>query len=139
MSTFFSLAAGIGTKNSKGGWLDVYYPAPLFQPSFKMIEKIGPVVGYVGGNVVVELDNPTCHALENIFSQHGLTEQAAIMATLEDSESPKILTLLENDLAPTTTPEALSQASSDFSSLRQTSRHQPHGYFPAAAQCRLDQ
>ncbi|WP_211825675.1 2,3,4,5-tetrahydropyridine-2,6-dicarboxylate N-succinyltransferase [Kistimonas asteriae] len=106
MSTFFSLAAGIGTKNSKGEWLDVYYPAPLFQPSFKMIEKIGPVVGYVGGNVVVELDNPTCHALENIFSQHGLTEQAAIMATLEDSESPKILTLLENDLAPTTTPEA---------------------------------
>ena len=105
MNTFFSLAVGICTRSRKGEWLDVYYPAPLFRPSFKLIEKIGPVIGYAGGNVVVELDNPTCHALESIFSQHGLTAQAGIMTTLEGSERPKILTLLENDQVPTTIPE----------------------------------
>lgn len=106
MSTFFSLAAGIGTRNNNGDWLEVYYPAPLFQPPFNLIEKIGPVIGYTGGNVIIELDNPSCHALESLFYQCELEEQATIMAIFEDSESPKILTLLENDLAPTTTPEA---------------------------------
>ncbi|MCK5893679.1 MAG: 2,3,4,5-tetrahydropyridine-2,6-dicarboxylate N-succinyltransferase [Endozoicomonadaceae bacterium] len=102
---FFALAAGIGTHNTKDDWLEVYYPAPLFQPAHPLIEKISSVIGYTGGNVAITLDNPSCHALENIFHQHGLDEQASIMTTLESADSPKVLMLMEHDLAPTTTPE----------------------------------
>lgn len=103
---FFTLAAGIGTHNSNNDWLEVYYPDPLFQPDFTLIEKIGSVIGYTGGNMAIKLDNPSCHALENIFHQHEMDQQAIIMAALESSDSPKVLMLLESDLTPTTTPEA---------------------------------
>ena len=32
MSECFSLAFGIGTQNSAGEWLEVFYPQPLLNP-----------------------------------------------------------------------------------------------------------
>ena len=32
MSNLYSFAIGVGTKNSKGEWLEVFYPAPQLNP-----------------------------------------------------------------------------------------------------------
>ena len=32
MSNLYSFAIGVGTKNSKGEWLEVFYPAPASKP-----------------------------------------------------------------------------------------------------------
>ena len=40
MSECFSLAFGIGTQNSAGEWLEVFYPQPLLNPGNALIDVI---------------------------------------------------------------------------------------------------
>lgn len=104
-SSFFSIAFGIGTKNSKGDWLEVYYPAPLLRPDSKLVEAVGTILGYGGGNQALELSNeqlaPLAAALDSIDA-----DQAAIVNSMVDSKQPLVATLLETDAALTSTPEA---------------------------------
>ena len=39
MTSLYSLAVGVGTKNSRSEWLEVFYPAPLLNPD----EAIGDI------------------------------------------------------------------------------------------------
>ena len=103
---FFSMAAGIGTKNNKGEWLEVYYPAPLSQPDPELIDAIAAITGYTGGNQVLELDSATCHALEELFLQRNLLDHTLILSSMETSSNPRVLVILETDDVPTSTPEA---------------------------------
>ena len=52
MSTdnFLCIALGVGTKNNKDQWLEVFYPKPLYQTSKKLAETLGSIVGYKEGN-----------------------------------------------------------------------------------------
>ena len=45
------LAIGIGSKNSKGEWLEVYYPKALINPSKLIANKIKELVEYKEGNL----------------------------------------------------------------------------------------
>ncbi len=45
------LAIGIGSKNSKGEWLEVYYPKALINPSKLITNKIKELVEYKEGNL----------------------------------------------------------------------------------------
>ena len=105
-NTYFSLAIGIGTKNQKGEWLEVFYPKPLLNPDGKLLEKISGLIGFRGGNEFIELDSKTCHALEDLFVHQDEQELASIMLSLEESTQPRVITLLETDEAPASTPEA---------------------------------
>lgn len=105
-NTHFSLAIGIGTKNLKGEWLEVFYPRPLLNPDSRLLEKVSALIDYQGGNDVIELDSKTCHALEDLFVHMGEQELATIMLSLEESSQPRVITLLETDEAPASTPEA---------------------------------
>jgi len=104
--SFFALGAGIGTKNSKNSWLETFYPEPLLHPSESLIEKIASLTHYQEGNEIVELDSPTCHALEALFIKEGLTQQALSFSVMECSVQPRVLVILKTDDDPTTTPEA---------------------------------
>ena len=103
---FFSMAAGIGTKNNKGEWLEVFYPAPLFKPDPQLVADVAAICGYQGGNQVIELDSATCHALEELFLQRNLLDHTLILSSLETSSNPRVLVILESDEAPASTPEA---------------------------------
>ena len=105
-NTHFSLAIGIGTKNLNGEWLEVFYPKPLLNPDAKLLEKIAGLIDYQGGNDFIELDSKTCHALEDLFVHMDEQELATIMLSLEESSQPRVITLLETDEAPASTPEA---------------------------------
>ena len=102
----FSLAIGIGTKNAKGEWLEVFYPKPLMHPEAKLVEAIQNLIQYEGGNTFIELDSETCHALEELFANLGEQALANIMLNLEESDRPRVITFLETDSAMKTTPEA---------------------------------
>ena len=95
----FSLAFGIGTKNSKGEWLEVYYPQPLFKPDETLVSKIASVIHYPGGNTVIELDDKAIDQLSDAVN-------IELLASLKGSARPIVLTLLESDSAPASTPEA---------------------------------
>lgn len=102
----FSLAIGIGSKNQKGDWLEVFYPKPLLNPEAKLLEAISGLIDYQGGNTSIELDSKTCHALEDLFVHLDEKELATMMLSLEESSQPRVVTILATDDAPTSTPEA---------------------------------
>lgn len=102
----FSLAIGVGSKNRRDQWLEVFYPKPILNPAPELLESIAKLVGYDGGNTFIELDSKTLHALEDLFVDIEQTELATITRSLEESEQPRVITILETDEAPTSTPEA---------------------------------
>ena len=102
----FSLAIGVGSKNQKDQWLEVFYPKPILNPAPELLESIAKLVDYTGGNESIELDSKTLHALEDLFVDIEQTELATITRSLEESAQPRVITILETDDAPTSTPEA---------------------------------
>lgn len=100
MSTYFSIAFGIGSKNKKGDWLEVFYPAPLYQPKQNFIGCLN----LNGGNEVLELSKAQASALAEKLQSID-SQQAAIVKSLNQGDKPMVLCALEHDLAPTSTPE----------------------------------
>ena len=102
----FSLAIGVGSKNRNGQWLEVFYPQPILNPAPELLDGIARLVDYRGGNECIELDSKTLHALEDMFIDMEQNELADVASILEESEQPRVLTILATDKAPTSTPEA---------------------------------
>lgn len=103
---FFSYAIGVGSKNQSGQWLEVFYPNPVINPDAATAKKLGEAVGYQGENQVIELDEQAIEALLEVATAEGLNEQVAALTALKGSAQPRVLTLLAEDSAPSSTPEA---------------------------------
>jgi 2,3,4,5-tetrahydropyridine-2-carboxylate N-succinyltransferase len=102
MSKYFSFAIGVGTQNAKGEWLEVFYPQPIIQPGTELIEA-AQEAGYNGGNEAIELDQSQRDALASAL---GEADQADLARSVIASTRPVVLTVLETDDQPTSTPEA---------------------------------
>jgi 2,3,4,5-tetrahydropyridine-2-carboxylate N-succinyltransferase len=98
----YSLAFGIGTKNSKQSWLEVFFPKPLFKPDSKLVQDITSVLGYERGNQDIELDDASIDKLLNVIDDQ---EQVAILSAMKGSKKPRVATILASDSALATTPE----------------------------------
>lgn len=100
----FALGLGVGTKSSAGDWLEVYYNAPVKDASEALV-KAASVAGYEGGNAAIELDNAALAKLETALREAGEEAQAEVAETLQGTEQPLVLCVLETDSAPATTAE----------------------------------
>ena len=98
----YSLAFGIGTKNSKGDWLEVYYPQPLINPDEALVSGISSVIDYDGGNVAIDLNDALVSQLIAAISDEASKET---LTAIQGSVRPMVLTLLESDSKPSSTPE----------------------------------
>lgn len=98
----YSLAVGIGTKNNKGEWLEVYYPQPLINPDDALVASIRSVIDYDGGNVAIDLNDDTVSQLISAITDGSSKET---LTAIQGSLRPMVLTLLESDSKPTSTPE----------------------------------
>lgn len=105
-SSFFCIAFGIGTQNKKGEWLEVFYPAPLFQPEQALAESLGAIVGYSlkMGNATLEIQTDQISSLCSVLTAQG--QSSDLLAALATSTQPLVATFLQTDESPTTTPEA---------------------------------
>ncbi len=106
MSDHFSLALGIGTRNRAGDWLEVFYPQPVLHPDRTLVETLGQLLGYTGGNQALDLPTRQCAALGKALTAAGFAELGALATQLQHSTRPLVATLLQTDEAPTTTPGA---------------------------------
>jgi 2,3,4,5-tetrahydropyridine-2-carboxylate N-succinyltransferase len=102
MSTAFAI--GLGTKNTKGEWLEVYYQAPLFQPSADIIAAAKDATGYEAGNQVIEVDGGELEALAAALETIA-PAQAKLARACTESKKPVVITILESDVQSYTTPE----------------------------------
>ena len=103
--TLFSIAIGIGTLNSQGEWLEVFYPRPLMHPNADLLQSIFSIIKYTGGNTYIKLDSATCHALEELFETRDEAMLANDMKELEVSDQSRLITIIETDTIPVSTPE----------------------------------
>jgi 2,3,4,5-tetrahydropyridine-2,6-dicarboxylate N-succinyltransferase len=104
-TTLFSLAFGVGTQNRQNNWLEVFYAQPLLNPSNELVAKVVEKLGYQGGNQAIAISNSQAgdlaEALKNLDAA-----QSALLTRLAESQKPLVVTLLAEDAALTSTPEA---------------------------------
>ena len=101
MTTLYALGLGVGTRNSKGEWLEVFYPRPLLNPAPTTAKLIAAAVGYQGGNAAVEL---TPEMLNQLNGKAG--ELDDVVQAFQESRKPLVAVLLANNDGPKSVPEA---------------------------------
>ena len=103
--SLFSLAFGVGTQNRQEAWLEVFYALPLLNPSQEIVEAVAPLLGYEGGNQTISFTKTQATDLAHAL-KHIDPAQASLLVRLAESQRPLVATLLAEDAAPTSTPEA---------------------------------
>src|SRR3990167_1875755 len=104
-TTLFSLVFGVGTQNRKKNWQEDFYTQPLLNPSIELVAKVLEKFSYQGGNQAIAINNSQAgdlaEALKNVDAA-----QSALLTRLAESQKPLVVTLLADDTALTSTPEA---------------------------------
>jgi 2,3,4,5-tetrahydropyridine-2-carboxylate N-succinyltransferase len=98
----FSLGLGVGTQNSNGDWLEVFYPAPAINVASTVIDMIASSCGYQGGNQALAISSEQMKAISAALSD---SDQKAAAESLAASNSPLVVTILATDSAPSSVPE----------------------------------
>ena len=106
MTTLYCLGLGVGTHNTKGEWLEIFYAQPLLNPSANTVDAITKTLNYTGGNHAINITPAQAAELADALAGVGDEIQAAVARTLSKSQRPLVVTLLENDTGPASVPEA---------------------------------
>jgi 2,3,4,5-tetrahydropyridine-2-carboxylate N-succinyltransferase len=101
----FAYGLGIGTKNSAGAWLEVYYPRPRLQPGASG-DALATALGLDGGSCAVQPDPGELARVADALRAAGEAEQADLALTLQRSQRPVVIVLLAEDVAPAAVPDA---------------------------------
>jgi 2,3,4,5-tetrahydropyridine-2-carboxylate N-succinyltransferase len=101
----FSFALGIGTQNTQGEWLEVYYPVPLLAPDASLVKAASQVLDAPAGTSVVSFLPEDCAPLAEALREAGHEDQAELAETLAFSQRPLVATFLAEDSAPQSPPE----------------------------------
>jgi 2,3,4,5-tetrahydropyridine-2-carboxylate N-succinyltransferase len=104
-TTLFSLAFGVGTQNRQSTWLEVFYAQPLLNPAAELVAAIASILGYSTGNQAIALNNAQAAELASALKSIA-PHQSALLTRLAESTRPLVATLLAEDSAPASTPEA---------------------------------
>lgn len=100
----YSFALGIGTKDSAGEWLEVFYPQPEIHPDTRFIQNIATVLDYQNGNEWFELGKQQLvQLLENIPARD--TRLSELISGLQESQKPVVAMFIEEDRKPESVPE----------------------------------
>ncbi|MFK7975167.1 MAG: 2,3,4,5-tetrahydropyridine-2,6-dicarboxylate N-succinyltransferase, partial [Halioglobus sp.] len=95
----FAFGLGVGTHNSKGEWLEVFFANPVINPSRALAEAAANTHSNQA------LDTAALKTLQEALSAAGEAEQAALAGQLASSERPVVAVLLENNSAPEDVPQ----------------------------------
>ena len=106
MSNYFAIALGCGTKNRKDNWLEVFYPDPSLNPDNKLIDVFREELDYQGGNAALDLTHRQVQHIAREWREAGFEHEASYAVAFQESDRPVVLTVLETDAEPATTPEA---------------------------------
>ena len=104
-NSLFSLAFGVGTQNRQGTWLEVFYAQPLVNPVAELVQVVASTLGYEGGNQAIAFNTSQASQLAEALKPID-SAQAALLTRLAESHKPLVVTLLAEDAALTSTPEA---------------------------------
>lgn len=95
----FAFGLGVGTHNSKGQWLEVFFPRPLLAPSAPLVRAVADSAA------ATALDTAQLQSLQAALAAAGATAQAQLAGQLLDSNRPAVAVLLREDAPPASVPE----------------------------------
>ena len=95
----FAFGLGVGTQNSKGEWLEVFFAQPLLAPPAELAEI---VAGFQSG---AALDKTQLQTLQSALAGAGADSQARLASQLVETGRPAIAVVLATDSPPANVPE----------------------------------
>ncbi|MBV1931241.1 MAG: 2,3,4,5-tetrahydropyridine-2,6-dicarboxylate N-succinyltransferase, partial [Porticoccaceae bacterium] len=105
MTDLYSVGIGVGTQNSKGKWLEVFFPAPLLQPSAGVKSALSAILSG-DSDATVTMDTNTLATLAKAFDENGEADQAELTRTLAKSSKPVVAVALATDSEASSVPAA---------------------------------
>jgi 2,3,4,5-tetrahydropyridine-2-carboxylate N-succinyltransferase len=103
MSSLYTFGIGVGTKNTRGEWLEVYYPAPLVNLDPEMSKIICSFFSDLGSDV--EPSSEQLASLISALKANNFTELANVIKTLQTTDKCIIAVLQDKNLSPSTVPQ----------------------------------
>ncbi len=100
-----SFALGIGTQNTQGDWLEIYYPAPLLNPDDSLVAAAAKALDAPAGKAAVSFLPEQCAALASALRDAGHADQAELAEAFAASTRPLVAMFLAEDSAPESAPE----------------------------------
>ncbi|MEG3753859.1 2,3,4,5-tetrahydropyridine-2,6-dicarboxylate N-succinyltransferase [Psychromonas arctica] len=104
MSTF-SLAFGTATKNRDQKIIEAFFPNPILNPNEDLVATIAAIVGYQGGNQVIEIDRSLTEQLAAAFNGENDSDNADFAVAAAKSKQTLVLVILATDEAPQSVAE----------------------------------
>ena len=101
----FAFGIGIGSRNQKQEWLEVYYQHPVHQPDAELARLVRENVDGLEGNAAVKADANQLQALADALEEAGYEDQARLADQSSESSLPVVVTLLDTDEKASSTPE----------------------------------
>jgi 2,3,4,5-tetrahydropyridine-2-carboxylate N-succinyltransferase len=95
----FAFGLGVGTHNSKGEWLEVFFAQPLLTPSTALVQAVTDL------NSDTALERAQVQNLQSALTAAGANEQAELAGQLLASNRPVVAVLLSEDAPPANVPE----------------------------------
>jgi len=86
MATWFAI--GMGSKNSKGEWLEVYYPRSLINPSESLIRKAQELIEYKNGNSTSPVPQELLEELNDVIKDFSKLGDKKSVLVIADSKEP---------------------------------------------------
>ena len=103
MSSLYTFGIGVGTKNARGEWLEVYYPAPLVNLDPKMSRVMRSVFSDLGSDI--EPSPEQLASLVSALESNNFNELASIIKTLQTTDKCIVAVLQDKNLSPKTVPQ----------------------------------
>ena len=103
MSSFYTFGIGVGTKNARGEWLEVYYPAPLVNLDPKMSRVMRSVFSDLGSDI--EPSPEQLASLVSALESNNFKELAGVIKTLQTTDKCIVAVLQDKNLSPKTVPQ----------------------------------
>jgi 2,3,4,5-tetrahydropyridine-2-carboxylate N-succinyltransferase len=97
--TAFALGLGVGTRNSREEWLEVFFPRPILDPPMELVALAE------GADSDSVLDESQLRQLQQDLAAIGEADLAAFAGRLRGSGRPGVLVLLRDDAPPRNVPE----------------------------------
>jgi len=95
----FAFGLGVGTHNSKGEWLEVFFARPLLAPPATLVKAVA------GADSGAALSSAQLEELQQELASAGLAEQAELASQLQASNRPVVAVLLSEDAPPANVPQ----------------------------------
>jgi 2,3,4,5-tetrahydropyridine-2-carboxylate N-succinyltransferase len=99
----FAIGIGIGTQNSLGEWLEVFYPSPMLHPAADIAQTIAAYLHHSTGNAAIQISSAQCQALCDALKTKGHVFDW--LNAMTSTQRPLLVTILETDTAPASAPE----------------------------------